>query len=127
MGRFTPEELDRMAPGRSPEELADLDMTDGDWARKMAESEAARVQAAHNLETAKAAGVHELNTLRFDPDVIAYAKNIQGERNLDDVIEGIVAPHREAYLASFDTKAPVAKHRPGVNELAFNRLLGGTS
>ena len=133
MGRFTKEELDLMAPGHSPEELADLDMDDGEWARKGAELRAAHAQSSHELEMLKANGLHEVNNLRFDESVIALANHIRIESprgdkpGLDDIIEGIVAPYREKYLASFETGAPVAKHRAGVNEEAFNRLIGGTN
>ena len=131
MGRFTPEELDRMAPGHSPQELADLDMDDGEWARKGAELYAAHAQTTHELEMAKAEGLHEVNNLRFDPTVIALANHIRVESphpdkpGLDDIIEGIVAPYREQYLASFETKPPVTPHKVGLNEEAFHKLVGG--
>lgn len=127
MGRFTPEELARAAPGRSPEELVNYNMTDGEWAKKGAEIQAAHAEAQHNLEMAKAAGVSEIDTLRFAPEIVELAKLNLGTQKLDDAIESIVAPVRAEFLASFDTKAPVAKHRVGLNEKAFNALIGGAS
>ena len=131
MGRFTPEQLSRMAPGHSPQELADLDMDDGEWQRKGAELHAAHAQSSHELEMLKANGVHEINNLRFDESVIALANHIRvaaphdDKPGLDDIIENIVAPYRDQYLASFESQAPVTRHRVGLNEAAFNKLLGG--
>ena len=131
MGRFTPEELSRMAPGRSPEQLANLDMEDGEWERKGAELKAAHAQTSHELDMLQAEGLHEVNNLRFDPDVLALADHMRAQQplaekqGLDEIIEGIVAPWREKYLASFDTPAPVTVHKIGLNESAFLKLLGG--
>ncbi|MEE9250170.1 MAG: hypothetical protein V3U93_03470 [Alphaproteobacteria bacterium] len=131
MGKFTDEELSRMAGGRSPEELAYLNMDDGEFERHGAELRAAHAQGVHELEMLKAAGLHEVNNLRFDPAVIEYANHIRassprGDKpGLDDIVEGIVAPYREKYLASFDTEAPAAVHKIGLNESAFLKLLGG--
>lgn len=131
MGRFTPEELARKAPGRSPQELADLDMTDGEWERKGAEIKAAHAQSVHDLEMAKAAGLHEVNNLRFAPEVVALANYTRGEQlpddkqGLDEIIEDIIEPYRVEYLASFDAPTPVTIHKIGLNESAFLKLLGG--
>ena len=42
----------------------------------------------------------------------------------DDIVEGIIAPAREEFLAKFGTRPPAARHRIGLNEAAFNKLLG---
>ncbi len=116
-----------------------VDCSDGAWATYLAEgrdqltrAEAAHAETTHQLDMSKAAGLHEVNNLRFDPAVIALANHIRIESphpdkpGLDDIIEGIVAPYREEYLAGFDdTPAPVTTHRVGRNESAFLKLLGG--
>lgn len=119
-----------MAPGRSPTELAYLDMDDGEFAKRGAVLRAADAETTHALEMLKAEMVHDINSLRFDPDVIEHAKKIQAQNpgaryKLDDLIEGIVAPARDAVVASFTTTPPVTVHRIGLNEAAFKRLLGG--
>ena len=35
-------------------------------------------------------------------------------------------PLAEAYLAQFDSTAPVTAHKAGPNEAAFNKLVGGS-
>ena len=130
MGRFTEAALALMAPGRSPEELATLDMDDGEFAKRGAELRADHAATTHALAMVKAEMIHEIDNLRFDPDVIEHAKKIQAQNpgaryKLDDVIEGIVAPAREALVAKFATpRPPAAPHRVGLNEAAFKRLLG---
>ena len=129
MGRFTEEELARMAPGRSPEELASLDMTDGEFEKHGAELRAAHAETRHELDMLKTQGVHEINNLRFEPEVIEHAKLVQARHRdagykFDDIVEGIIAPAREEFLAKFGTRPPAARHRIGLNEAAFNKLLG---
>ena len=131
-GLYTEWELAHGKDGHSPDELRYLDMTDGEFERHGAELRAAHAQTTHELEMLKAEGLHEINNLRFAEEIIAQAKLIQSQNSeahykFPDIIEGIVAPHREAYLASFESKAPVAKHRIGINEAAFNTLLGETN
>lgn len=129
MGKFTPEELARMAPGRSPEELANLDMDDGEWERKGAELRAAHAQTTHEIEMIKAEGLHALNSVRFDPDLLEQARALHNANpagpSVDELIEIHVVPIRERYLAEFDSPAPRAPRRVGEHLAAFNKLIGG--
>ena len=128
MGRFTDEELARMAPGRSPQELADLNMTDGEWERHGAELRAALAQSTHELEMAKQAGLHEINSLRNDYEIRSGARKLHNQNpsgpSVDAIIELQILPIREKYLAQFDSTAPAAAKKVGANEEAFNRLIG---
>lgn len=128
MGRFTEEELARAAPGRSPEELADYNMTDGEWERKGAELKAAHAQNVHELEMLKAAGLNAINSTQYDPEVLAGARVIHNQNpagpSVAELIERQVIPIREKYLAQFDSDAPAAPKKVGANEMAFNKLIG---
>jgi hypothetical protein len=95
-------------------------------------AQARQAERVHKLEMLKAEGVHEIDTLRFDPDVIAYAKHIragqeEGVRDdLNDVIESLVKPWRAKFLADFDAPSTVEPAAPvGPHESEFNRILGG--
>ena len=128
MGRFTDEQLARMAPGRSPQELADLDMEAGDWERKGAELLAAHAESTHRLAMAKAEGLNAINSVQFDPEILEGAR-VQHNRDpsgpsVDDIIERVIIPIREKYLAQFDSPAPVSQSRVGEHEAKFNKLTG---
>ena len=131
MGRFTDEQLVRMAPGRSPEELAMLNLTDGEFERQYAEARESLAQSTHELEVIRNEGLHSLNSVRFDTDIRAAARVEHNKDpagpSVDEIIEAVVVPIREAYLASYESKAPVAAPRAGPNELAFNKLVQGGS
>lgn len=127
MGRFTEEQLARMAPGRSPEQLAILDMDPAEFERYGAKLYAERAEGAHALAMLKAEMIHEIDNLRFDPDVIEHAKAIQASNpgpqyRLDDIIEGIVAPAREALVAKWDTPRPP---RPSIGSALTRRPSNG--
>jgi len=63
MGKFTDEQLASMAPGRSPSELANLNLTDGEWERKGTELHATHAESTHQLAMIKAEGLNALNTV----------------------------------------------------------------
>lgn len=121
----------RMAPGRSPEELAALDMDDGEWERKGAALFAAQAERDHQVEMEKAAGLHDINSIRYDPEIRADARRLHNQTpsgpSPEAIIERAIIPIREAYLAKFETKAPAAPRKVGANEEAFNRLIGGNN
>ena len=130
MGKFTPEELARMAPGRSPAELTALDMEDGAWERHGAELLAAHSETAHKLDMVKSEGLHDIDSIRYDPDVLADARRLHNQDpagpSVHAIIERGVIPIREVYLARFESQTPVtAPHKAGPNEMAFNKLVGG--
>ena len=109
-----------------------LDMTDGEFERRGAELRAAHAQTKHELEMAKAEGLNAINTIRYDNEILAAARDIHKQDpagpSVDAIIERVVIPIREAYLARFESNtAPVHEHRAGPNEEAFNKLLGETN
>lgn len=130
MGKFTEEQLARMAPGLSPKELADLNLEDGEWERKGAELRAAHAQTAHELEMVKAEGLNAINSVQYDSEVAAEARVIHNQSpsgpSVSAIIERVIIPIREKFLATFETQTPVtAPHKAGPNEMAFNKLVGG--
>lgn len=114
-----------------------VDTSDAAWATYIAEgrdqlakSEAECAEARHQMEMAKAAGLSELAQVRHDPDVVAAARVLHNADpagpSVDELIEAVMIPIREKYVAAFsDNAAPTARHVPGENEQAFNRLMGG--
>ena len=131
MSKFTPEELARMAPGRSPEELADLNLDDGNWERKGAQLLASHAQSSHEIAMVRAEGLNAINSVQFDSEVAAEARAIHNQApsgpSVDAIIELVVIPIREAYLARFESQTPVAAHKAGEHEAAFNKLVGGNN
>ena len=77
----------------------------------------------------KAAGVHDINSIRYDPEVLAGARALHEQDpsgpTVEEIIEKSVIPIREKYLAQFESNTPVTVHRVGLNEGAFLKLLGG--
>jgi hypothetical protein len=113
-----------------------VDTSDGAWNTYLAEgrdqltrAEAAQAEVRHELAMAKAAGLAALSTVQFDPEVATAARQIHNQDpsgpSSAAIVERVIIPLREAYLARFESKAPVATHRAGPNEEAFNKLLGG--
>ena len=132
MGKFTEEQLARMAPGLSPKELADLNLEDGEWERKGAELRAAHAQTAHELEMVKAEGLNAINSVQYDSEVAAEARVIHNQSpsgpSVSAIIERVIIPIREKFLATFETQTPVtAPHKAGPNEKAFNKLVGSNN
>jgi len=132
MGKFTDEQLASMAPGRSPSELANLNLTDGAWERRGAELLAAHAKTTHEIEMARSEGLHAINSVQYDSEVAAEARVIHNQEpsgpSVSAIIERVIIPIREKYLARFNTAAPVtAPHKAGPNEMAFNKLTGGNN
>ena len=130
MGRFTPVELARMAPGRSPEELARMDMDPAEFERMGAKLHAAHAETTHKLDMQKVAGLYGLAQIKHDPEVLAAARVLHNQApagpSVDDLIEAVVIPIREKYVESFSgTTTPSAPHKAGANEQAFDRIMGG--
>lgn len=114
-----------------------IDTSDGAWAAYVAEgrdqltrAEAAGAETRHQLDLLKAAGLNALAHVRLDPEVVAAARVLHNQEpagpSVDAIIEAVVIPIREKYVAAFDADAaPAAPHKPGANEQAFDRLMGG--
>lgn len=129
MGRFTPEELARMAPGRSPDQLARMDMDPAEFERTGAKLYAAHAETTHRLDMLKAAGLNELAQVRHDPEVLAAARVLHNAApagpSVDALIEAVVIPIREKFVEEnfSETTTPSAPHKAGANEQAFDRLM----
>ena len=125
---------------RNAQGIEIVDTSDAAWALYLTEArvnlvraQAAHAETTHELAMVRANGLHEVNNLRFEPAVVALANHIRVEsphgekQGLDAIIEGIVAPYREEYLAGFESPVPLTTRRAGPNEAAFNQLVGGGS
>lgn len=115
-----------------------VDTSDGAWATYLAEgrdqltrAEAAHAETRHQLAMAKAEGLNAINTIQYDPEVLADARVIHNqhpaEPSVEAIIERVVIPIRESYLARFESTTPVARHKIGLNEEAFLKLVGETN
>lgn len=132
MSKFTDAELASMSIGRSPEQLADLNLSDGEWERHGAELRAAHAESTHQLDLLKSAGLHDLAQLRHDPEIVEAARVLHNQApsgpSVNDLIEAVVIPIREKYLETFKPNAaPVAARKAGPNLSAFNKLVGGSN
>ena len=118
-----------------------VDTSDAAWATYVAEGRINLMQAQARLAEAQHARamlrqeiVHEYDSMRHDPDLLAAARALKNfdpaGPSVDEIIERSLAPAREAALADFDalggTAAP-SGHKPGATEAAFlNKLNGGS-
>lgn len=113
-----------------------VDTSDGAWATYRAEgrdqltrAEAGAAQTAHEIAMVKAEGLNALNTVQYDPDVLAGARVLYNEApsgpSVAAIIERVVIPIREKYLEDFNTVEPVTTHKVGEHEAAFNRIVQG--
>lgn len=114
-----------------------VDTSDGAWAtyraegrEQLAQAQAEGAEVRHKLDMLKAEGLHALNSVRFDPEVLADAR-VQHNQDpagpsVEAIIETHVVPIRARYLAQFDSAAAPVARKVGEHEMAFLKLIGGS-
>ena len=135
MGKYTEYELKHGANGHTPDQVADMNLSDVEWEKKGAEIRVMKAQVEHRLATARQSIVHDFELARFDPDLRKAAADLQASEpdgpSVDDIIDARLDPAREKALSDFDAwqpgHAPAVVHQQDDSalNLMFSRLLKG--